>query len=103
MRRTLSFVPAFQREASEAYDGYEEKTLGLGATFIKDILAKVARIHANPFLFPLKSDGLRRCKLRRFPYTFVYQTTDLEITLLGLFHNSRDPQAVSQALKARSS
>jgi hypothetical protein len=40
---------------------------------------------------PIFDGASRRCQLRRFPYTVVYQASLDQITVLAVMHQNREP------------
>jgi plasmid stabilization system protein ParE len=81
-------------ELSEAAAFYDERVPGLGADFIAEVDAAVARIQQFPEAWSQLSEGFRRCSLRRFPYTLIYTLLDDgEILIVSVFHQSREPRS----------
>lgn len=81
-------------ELSEAAAFYDERVAGLGADFLDEVDAAVARIQEFPEAWSRLSDGFRQCSLRRFPYTLIYTLLDDgEILIVSVFHQSREPRS----------
>lgn len=90
--RTIIFTPTARREIIEARDWYEDKSAGLGRSFITAIDAVIERISANPEQFPVMYKNVRRALFRRFPYSLMFVVElDESVTVLACFHASRDP------------
>lgn len=81
-----------RQELIEARDWYENRSPGLGRSFVGHVDAAVERIFANPAQFPVVHKNIRRALLRRFPYALMFVTeADDSITVIACFHGSRDP------------
>ena len=84
-------MPAARLEIIEAQDWYENEAAGLGARFRAELDRQALRILANPQQFPLMLAGVRRARLRRFPYGLFFRSLDDAIYVIACFHSSRDP------------
>jgi plasmid stabilization system protein ParE len=89
---SVIFSLAARAEVREAHDWYEARAVGLGGRFVAELDAIVAQIVANPMLFPVVFEDLRRARLRRFPYGLFFRLADDAIYVVACFHGSRDPQ-----------
>ncbi len=86
------FLTSALSELAEVADYYEENLPGLGADFIEEIDAAIARILQFPEACGRISERYRHCNLRRFPYTIVYaRVGEDEILIVSVFHQSREP------------
>jgi toxin ParE1/3/4 len=92
MKYTVVFRPEAEEDLRRAYRWYEEQRAGLGQDFLLCIEAVVAAINENPSRFPAVHKEVRRALLRRFPYAVFYLLQDDSISVLAVFHCSRDPQ-----------
>ncbi len=88
--------PQAEAELHEAYDWYETQRPGLGEEFLLCVDACMAAIHHNPRLYPPIHGDVRRALMRRFPYGVFYVLGDEAITVLAVFHLSRDPRRWQQ-------
>ena len=60
-------------DLDEAYDWYEDKKVGLGDDFLKEVQVRLADITANPQYFGSKGNRkYREAATDRFPYIIVY-------------------------------
>lgn len=81
-------------EVSEAAAFYEGKVQGLGAEFLDEVDAAIARVLQFPEAWSRLSEGFRRCALRRFPYSLIYTVSvDGEVLIVSVFHQSRAPRS----------
>ena len=86
----------FDSEASEEYreaaSYYETRRVGLGEEFTAEIENATRRIAQLPRSFPAHdTSGIRKCVLRRFPYTLFFLELDDRIWIAAVAHQSRRP------------
>lgn len=79
-------------ELQEAIKFYEAAEQGLGARFLEEVEASLARIEAHPLAWTPLSPRTRRCRTHRFPYGLFYQVRDDEIVVLSVMDLRRDPK-----------
>jgi toxin ParE1/3/4 len=89
---SVDFHPEAAAEMIEAAKYYQKRSAGLGIRFLDEIDAAVDRIGDAPDRWPLLEDGYRKYSIRVFPYFVAYQITDAAITVLAVYHHSRDPE-----------
>ena len=70
---------------------YEEEENGLGAIFLDEVDATVARILTNPQAWHPLSPRTRRCRTHRFPFGLIYQVRRNEILVVSVMDLRRDP------------
>jgi toxin ParE1/3/4 len=87
----VSFRRFAHYEFDEAADWYDGERIGLGAEFIAEIEALVARISADPYLYQKALGSIRRAVAPRFPYSIYYKVRKSEIVVLAVFAGARDP------------
>ena len=88
-------------ELSEAIRWYDAQAPGLGARFLSEIRAGGAKILSFPEAWHLLGDGVRRFRLRRFPYGMIYVIEGDEIVILAIAHQHRDPDFWRDRIKVR--
>jgi plasmid stabilization system protein ParE len=87
------FRPQAEAEFEEAQAWYEERLRGLGQEFVTSVQATINLVSRNPGQFQRIDGEVRRALVRRFPYAILY-LADLEsVTIIAVFHTSRDPAA----------
>lgn len=84
--------PRALSDIREAYEWYEEQSAGLGGAFIRAVDASLQNISEYPESSPVVIEKVRRAILRRFPYGVFYLFEEDTITILALYHTSRDPK-----------
>lgn len=91
MNRHVIFRPEAERELSEAYRWYQERSPALGEEFLRCIDACIESIHRNPRMYPAVHEDIHRALVRRFPFGVFYLIRQQKIVILAVFHASRDP------------
>ena len=92
IRRTV-FRRSALHDARSARDWYEERSPGLGTSFVQRLEACIAQIERNPEIGPAVDGDTRRAQLRRFPYVVYYDVIDDDVLVLAVWHGRRDPEA----------
>jgi len=88
------------REAEDELESaafwYDEHQIGVGEAFLTE-WQRVSRLIWNaPSNYPPAEDYIgqfevRRCLLRRFPYTIIYQCFPEEVVIVAVSHGSQRP------------
>ena len=88
----IEFHEAAELEAAETIEWYEENEQGLGISLRMAIEHSIDRIVQFPFSFPViyRSD-IRRALTGRFPYSVIYRVEENTISIVSVFHSSRNP------------
>ena len=66
------FAPEAVAELEDAYQFYESRLAGLGGDFKSEARHALALVMEYPNAWHPVGDGLRQCRLRRFPYALIY-------------------------------
>ena len=88
------FLTKAQNELLNAWQWYEEKQIGLGDKFKKEVYNCLNKITKNPVVYPLRNELFRERKINIFPYLIIYHfsvETNL-IIVTSIFHTSRNPK-----------
>jgi toxin ParE1/3/4 len=94
MSNNIRFLSEVDEDVSDAYLWYEDKRLGLGEAFLEELEALFPRIEKRPNTFPPEERPVRKALLDRFPYKVLFrQEEDGIITIIAVFHTSRDPKS----------
>ncbi len=80
-----------EREADEAYQGYEDQLPGLGADFLTALGAQLDLIAQSPLIYAEVVPGMRRALLAQFPYGIFFASRAELISILAVVHTSRNP------------
>lgn len=81
--------PDAEDDLLEARDWYERRQAGLGDAFAEAVEVFFARIEAMPELYAVEFKGVRRGKLRRFPYVVYYRLREEKIEVIAVLHGAR--------------
>ncbi|MBD1211381.1 MAG: type II toxin-antitoxin system RelE/ParE family toxin [Dolichospermum sp.] len=92
MTYKIFITPEAELDLEDAYNWYEQHTVGLGSEFIRVVDASFSTIQRNPFACPIVHEQVRKKLIRKFPYGLLYIITDETISIVGCFHVKRDPQ-----------
>jgi toxin ParE2 len=80
-----------QQELDEAIAYYDAQAPGLGNAFLLETVAAIDRIRRFPDAWHPLGEGIRRCRLRRFPYGVIYHFENDDILILAVAHLHRRP------------
>jgi toxin ParE1/3/4 len=89
----ILFHPEAQAELNLVINHDEDSGPSLGHQFAIEVFAAVGRIKANPRLWPLLNDKVRRCLIHRFPYEVIdsFDDTESTVLILAVMHLHREP------------
>ena len=88
---SVSFLRAARVEFIEAAAWYEARRPNLGVEFITEVDRCIALAKAQPLLFGVIHNSIRRVVTERFPYSIYYRVESHRIVVLAVFHASRNP------------
>jgi len=92
----MSPVPVFRPEAEDelqdAFRWYQERRDGLGVDFLLCVEEALDRVRRDPESFPAVYRNARQVLVRRFPFAIYFTTGTDQITIVAVFHGSRDPK-----------
>lgn len=85
----------FHDEANAELQGaiafYEALRQGLGRDLLREVEKAVVQIQRNPGMFSIHREDIRKCIVRRFPYTIFFQELDDAIWIAAVAHQKRRP------------
>jgi len=87
----LRLLRSAELELDDAVAWYRARGDALVERFLAEVAAARDRIIAHPHAWHPLGDGVRRYRLRRFPYGLIYVIEADEILVLALAHHSRRP------------
>jgi plasmid stabilization system protein ParE len=88
---TIRFLEIAEAELDDAVRWYAEQAPGLGEAFLIEVLSAADRISRYPDAWHRLTDGIRRCRLGRFPYGLIYTVDDGDILVVAVAHLHRRP------------
>jgi len=80
-----------QAELDEAIAWYAEQAPGLGDAFLIETLKAIRLIDQFPSAWHPLTPQIRRCRLKRFPYSVVYTHDGTDVLVLAIAHQHRRP------------
>ena len=89
--REVRLHPDAVEEAHAAWLRYRELRQELADDFAVRFDRATAAIAARPASFPPDRDGVRRCRMSRFPYALVFVASERFIDLVAVAHTRRRP------------
>ena len=87
----IEIDPRALAEASEAQARYAAIHPRIGDDFAQTVQVALLRIQQEPLLYQTLTRRSRRCVLRGFPYTIVYELHPGFLRVIALMHQSRKP------------
>jgi plasmid stabilization system protein ParE len=80
-----------QAELDEAIAWYADQAPGLGDAFLIETLKAIKLIEQFPSAWHPLTPQIRRCRLKRFPYSVVYTPDGADVLVLAIAHQHRRP------------
>jgi plasmid stabilization system protein ParE len=96
---TVRFLEIAEIELDEAIRWYAAQAPGLADAFLIELLAAADRVSRFPEAWQPLDEGVRRCRLNRFPYGLIYAVEDSNILVLAVAHLHREPDYWRDRLK----
>jgi hypothetical protein len=92
MNYLIDFLPEVEADVQNTYDWYEEQLNGLGEDFLLSVDAAVNAIQRKPELNEVIYQGIRKMKVKRFPFGVFYLMDKNILTIIAIVHLSRHPR-----------
>jgi plasmid stabilization system protein ParE len=92
----VRFLVEAQRDVDQAFAWYEDQVVGLGYDFLDELDASIRLILSYPAGFAVVEKDIRRCLLKRFPFSVVYGTEGASIVVVAVAHMKMNPDHWSQ-------
>lgn len=89
--KSILFHPEAEEEFDHSIGFYEERQIGLGLDFEREVRRSISVVHGAPARWPLYKYGLRKYTLQRFPFTIYYLDEPGLIWIVAITHCSRKP------------
>jgi toxin ParE1/3/4 len=89
--KPLKFHPYAEEELFGGADFYNHRVSGLGDDFFSIVQEACKEIQKDPPRRPLRKDGTRKVKVRRFPYLLIYRDEPFRILIVAVAHGARRP------------
>lgn len=92
MSLPLIVNPEAEADLAEARDWYDGQRAGLGDRLLAHVEEVFTHLQQTPELYAKVFQDLRLARVRRFPYYVVYRIDEDQITVVAVYHTSRDPR-----------
>ena len=96
---TVRFLEIAEVELDQAIQWYAAQAPGQGDAFLIEVLSAADRITHFPEAWQQLDNGIRRCRLNRFPYGLIYTIDNGDILVLAVAHLHRQPDYWRDRLK----
>lgn len=97
--RPIEISPDAAQDSDDAYSWYERKEPGLGMRFLSSVNATLRSIQRTSAGYPIVYENYRKAVLRGFPYVIFYKDDDERISIIAIFHTSRNPESWQDRLQ----
>ncbi|MDZ7718644.1 MAG: type II toxin-antitoxin system RelE/ParE family toxin [Balneolaceae bacterium] len=88
----LEYHPATVSDLNKAVRYYNKQRTGLGNELRTEIYKTIERIIENPYRYFVVDKNIRRCLVRRFPYSILFRVVGSDtIRILVIRHHRRHP------------
>ena len=84
------FHPEALAEADEAAAFYKEQQPNLEVRFLEALNDTISRIRRNPLIYR-RIEGVRKCRILRFPYSVIYRVSNDRIEVIAVMHLRQRP------------
>lgn len=91
MNYNIEIRPLAAIEIIEAYDWYELQRVGLGLEFLNELDTFYDSLQRNPHTYSFYEKPVREGKIKRFPYSVVYEVIKATIVIYSVFMVKQDP------------
>lgn len=80
-------------DIQSAVDFYDENVAGLGAQFVEQLEADIAKIAEAPkhFFCAYPEIDIRRYPMKRYPYSVFYRIDTTCVMIIAVAHQAREP------------
>jgi toxin ParE1/3/4 len=97
--RRLVFRAQAELELAAAIEWYQKHNPRVAVEFAEGVDRILAAIQANPYQYQAIEGDARRAVMRDFSYAIVYLVKEAELTVVSVFHTSRDPRVWRDRLR----
>jgi plasmid stabilization system protein ParE len=98
MKYRIVLSPGASADLSSVARWYLNIDQNLVSRFLAEIDTTLRRIRRMPYAFAVRSDALRRARLKRFPYLIYYYVKMNVVVITAILHERRsDPPWITRA------
>ena len=85
----IVFSTRAERDLTEAFKWYESRDIRNAARFRSDALETIERLRETANVYAADETGVRRRRLKRFPYSIHFLIRDSEVVIATIMHHRR--------------
>jgi toxin ParE1/3/4 len=89
--KALEFHPDARAESRTSLRWYRQRSVRAGEAFLDELDQAIEAILRAPERWPVDASGLRRYRLRRFPFLILYNNKPTIVQIVAIAHASRNP------------
>lgn len=86
-------------DVESAVDWYNHEVSGLGQRFFNSFEESAKKIVQNPYHYSFITKYVRRCPIKKFPYSILYITEESNIFILAVIHRRRSNAYIRKRVK----
>jgi|SRR6185436_11305240 len=94
MIRNVIIRPEAKKDLQEAKTWYRNISPELRNDFVRRVDDAIALAQERPLAFQIVYRTFRRILLHRFPYALFYHAGEGRIVVVGVLHQTRDPEII---------
>lgn len=92
MNWPLRVNPEAEADLVDAEAWYERQRVGLGDELLDCVEEVFDFLEHSPEIYAKVFEDLRLAKVQRIPYVVVYRVDEDQVTIVAIYHASRDPR-----------
>ncbi|HRG47631.1 MAG TPA: type II toxin-antitoxin system RelE/ParE family toxin [Leptospiraceae bacterium] len=87
-----------ENDLNEAFDWYESEQAGVGDKFLTKVIEKLNEISKKPNKYSIYYKNVRKASVKVFPFYIIYTTKENFISIIGIWHKSRNPAKLQERM-----
>lgn len=88
-----------RNDIKDSFKFYEEKQQGLGEKFLEKVDQKIEEVCEKPDRYSTFYKDIRKAPLDKFPFNLVYRLRDKIVSILAVWHKSRNPENLNSRIE----
>jgi plasmid stabilization system protein ParE len=88
-----------REDLAEAFIWYESQKEKLGDELVDNVYEKINFITKHPYIYSIYHDEYRKAPVKKFPYYIFYKIKSVIISIVGIWHTSRDTEQINERLE----
>lgn len=101
MKYKVEFTEKAKSDLREIIDYYEKKEPGVGKEFYQEVKEKNKNIKIKPIKYSEDSDGIRKTKVKGFPYYIYYILKTPLVLIIAIWHTARLPFSRKERIESK--